>query len=225
MNCSEFKNKLDDFVDGCLSGGDHLEWERHLLRCSDCREEVDQLRSLIGDAARLPAEVAPARDLWPGIAARMKKRRSSPILATGFSWLSGGRLAAAAAFLVLLTVLVTTAVLRNRQETSVADRSPGGGDAFPTATRVLADFWTAEKEFLRATEQLLMVMEQRKFELSPKMIVVVEENLQILNRAIVRAKSALERDSGNRELGQILTAMYRKKMDFLQKATRLPAYI
>ncbi len=72
MNCSEFKNKLDDFVDGYLSGGDHLEWERHLLRCSDCREEVDQLRSLIGDAARLPAEVAPARDLWPGIAARMK---------------------------------------------------------------------------------------------------------------------------------------------------------
>ncbi|MEE9226247.1 MAG: hypothetical protein V3U66_00760, partial [Acidobacteriota bacterium] len=60
---------------------------------------------------------------------------------------------------------------------------------------------------------------------SPKMIVVVEENLQILNRAIVRAKSALERDPGNRDLGQILTAMYRRKMDFLQKATRLPAYL
>jgi hypothetical protein len=36
---------------------------------------------------------------------------------------------------------------------------------------------------------------------------------------------AIESDPGNRELGMLLTAMYRSKVGLLQRAARLPAAI
>jgi anti-sigma factor RsiW len=65
-------NRVDDYVDGVLSDADQAEVERHLRVCPDCRSAVEQTRSLVAAAGRLPPEVPPPADLWPGIASSLR---------------------------------------------------------------------------------------------------------------------------------------------------------
>lgn len=63
--------RLNDFVDQLLSDVEAAQVRRHLESCATCRAEVDDLRALLAQAAELPLAVAPPRDLWTGIRARV----------------------------------------------------------------------------------------------------------------------------------------------------------
>ena len=45
--------------------------EEHLHTCLSCNRALKQLRALIEGARQLPAEIEPARPLWPGIESRI----------------------------------------------------------------------------------------------------------------------------------------------------------
>ena len=47
---------------------------RHLMQCDACRAEEQALRTLLDEAAALPEEIAPPRDLWQNIAPRLESR-------------------------------------------------------------------------------------------------------------------------------------------------------
>jgi hypothetical protein len=47
----------------------------HLAGCASCRKLADALAIIAAAARALPREVAPSKDLWPGIAARIRPRR------------------------------------------------------------------------------------------------------------------------------------------------------
>jgi hypothetical protein len=76
MSCDKMENRLHDYVDGLLPKTEQGEFERHLDACPDCRQEAQFLRSLRRQAAILPKSIAPPRDLWPEIAARIEPKRS-----------------------------------------------------------------------------------------------------------------------------------------------------
>src|SRR5262249_59112171 len=65
MTCERVRDTLDDYVDGLLSEADFQEVELHLASCAECRHEERLLRALLAQAAALPRELAPGRDLWP----------------------------------------------------------------------------------------------------------------------------------------------------------------
>lgn len=48
----------------------------HLETCAACRAEVEGLRELLRDVARLPKAIEPARDLWVGIQQRLGTREA-----------------------------------------------------------------------------------------------------------------------------------------------------
>jgi tetratricopeptide (TPR) repeat protein len=63
---------LLDYIEGtALSEQQTRQIEQHLLECSICRKEEEELRSLLADIAALPTTEEPQRDLWPAIAARI----------------------------------------------------------------------------------------------------------------------------------------------------------
>ena len=64
------EDRLHDFVDGFVDDGEARGIEQHLEACDACRELVDSIRQLLGEAAGLSPGIAPARDLWPGFAQR-----------------------------------------------------------------------------------------------------------------------------------------------------------
>ena len=85
--------------------------------------------------------------------------------------------------------------------------------------------WTAfrasEQEYDRAIADLTRALQDHQDTLSPETIAVIEANLKTIDEAIRVAKAALEADPGNQRSVHMILAMYRKKVDLLQRAVAL----
>jgi anti-sigma factor RsiW len=65
---------LHGIADGTLAAAARAAAEAHLALCAECRADVDALRALVVATRALPREIAPERDLWPGIAGALARR-------------------------------------------------------------------------------------------------------------------------------------------------------
>ncbi|MFO7652545.1 MAG: zf-HC2 domain-containing protein [Candidatus Krumholzibacteriia bacterium] len=71
MNHHPVRELLDEYLDGELSRAEQMAVEEHLAVCAHCRAVCEETEQLLARARDLRVEVAPGRDLWPGIAARI----------------------------------------------------------------------------------------------------------------------------------------------------------
>ncbi len=71
FTCDDFSNRLAEFLERDVDETTRATMEAHALGCADCGALLADLRTLRIDAANLPA-LAPSRDLWQGIAARIE---------------------------------------------------------------------------------------------------------------------------------------------------------
>jgi anti-sigma factor RsiW len=217
MNCSELETRIDAFVDGELDQAERADVQSHLEHCDECRAAVEQLRALLRSAQALPRDVAPPRDLFPEIRSSLPRRHAtaSPALtaARGGAWLGWAGLAAS------LLILLTGSVLFLGRERAPA---PASLDAARPAAVVGGSLYlAAEQDYLRATEQLMAALEERRGELSPETAAVVEQNLEIIDTAIAEVKKALDEDPADARNGQFLNALHRQKIQLLWRASRL----
>jgi anti-sigma factor RsiW len=213
MKCENLTERLDDYLDGHLPRAERDEIEGHLRGCSACGREADGLRQLLRDAAALPREIAPGRDLWPGIEARLGRRGVM---------LSPLALAAAATLIVALTATLT--LVLSRDESVVR---PG---LAPEATITQAGLEAAsigdlgvleaEAHFERAAAGLLVELEARREILSPETMTAVEHNLRDIDIALREIRDALREDPANRGLVGMLGSTHRKKLWMLERVVR-----
>lgn len=111
LSCDQFTDALGAFLERDVDETARAAVEAHALSCADCGRLLADLRALRIDAANLP-ELAPSRDLWSGISARIQ----TPVVELGgrAGW-NGERqrrvsrvwLGLAAAGLVAITATVT----------------------------------------------------------------------------------------------------------------------
>ena len=224
-SCEMREERLNDYVDGLLTGADRADLDRHMAQCEGCREAVEALSALKGAASALPGSLEPPRDLWPEIRRGLSGSGDSPWWrvtgrrpASSWGWRVG--LAAAAVMLVAASVSITLLVVRPRPESTVAH---GTAASVPPGPAVLASYRAAENVYLRATGDLMAVLDDRRDELAPETVELLEENLRLIDEAINQMWSALENDpahSGNRHL---FNNLYQKKVTLLRQAVRLPA--
>jgi hypothetical protein len=230
-NHEKFERMLDLSMEGRLGDREREGLDAHLAACDVCRAELASARRLEQAVQRLPRELAPGRDLWPDIAARIagapeageeprpaqvievdftRPRRPSPALQR---WL----LAAAAIALVLLSSSLTALWIRGSQ--------PGALSGEPALTSppttALVAFQPAEREFVETVGELTLALEAQRDRLQPETIAVVEENLRIIETAIGEARAALEADPNNRDLTFQLVDIYKTKVELLQNAVQL----
>lgn len=216
MNCQVLDERLDDWVDGALTPREAAEVEAHLASCPRCREEERRLRRLLAHAAALPRSVAPPRDLWPGVAERVERRRS-------WEWAAGlGPWALAAAAAVVLTV---SAVLWQAGGPARV-RTVAIPAASPAATLVAGTgedpvLAAAERDYEAAANALLDALQQRRGRLAPETLAAVESNLEVIDRALAEVRRALAKDPESPELSRMLVATHRKKVDVLRRVVRL----
>lgn len=207
MNCTRMEELIDDFVDGRLPEGDRREVEEHIEHCAACRRAVEQLRSLVKRAAALPQEIQPARDLLPGIRRAVEQRPAPPASRSWIGWA-----ALAASVLLLVTLGLTTMTLRERGK-EAAQAAP--------APDAMTEIRAAEQEYLKAAELLAEALDKQRGTLSPETAALVDENLEIINRAISNVRLALNAEPGNAKNGQVLTALYQQKIEILRRVSRL----
>src|SRR5690606_34258390 len=121
MNCETIDANLDDWLDGLLDEARAQAFEAHLRECAACTVRAERARTLLAAAHRLPPEIPPSRDLWPGIAARLEApaapRRRQP------AWFRALAASVAAAGIFMAGMLANQ-VLENRpaQDALVTER-------------------------------------------------------------------------------------------------------
>jgi hypothetical protein len=225
MTHDEVLTRLDDWAGGELNDLEGAAVRVHLDGCDACRAEAEALRALVAEAAALPREIAPTRELWSGIEARIQPRAASapviplrsrlqaPLRRQPPAWL----LAAAAVLLVATTSLVT---LRFAGGPAGDGVRPGQG-ADAASMTAFAAFEPAEREYSRAIEDLRLLLDTRRDALAPETVAVLEENLAIIDAAIQQSRAALQADPSSRELAQMLAAAYDTKIEVLERAVQL----
>lgn len=219
MKCQEMDERLDDYVDGALDAAAAAEVERHLASCAACRAAEQATRRLLAHAAALPRSVAPPRDLWPGIERTIGRRGLADVLAWRQPWL----LAAAAAVVAALAAGVAWRGAPAAGVQAIAIPAAAGPRLEPAAATPGTDLALAEaeREYEAAAKALLAVLEQRRGRLAAEDLARVEDNVAVIDRALVEVRAALAKDPASPELNRMLVATHRKKVDVLRRVVRL----
>jgi hypothetical protein len=221
MTCQETRDRLDDYVDGALSEAALHDVELHLAACAGCAEEERRLRAVVAEAAALPREMSPPRDLWPGIADRIAAVRPRPtarVVRRVWSW-SPAALAAAAAVVIALGATLA------RVWPPTAGEQGGGGFVQQAAWTTEPSLLAAEREYARATAQLMAALDARKASLPQEMVANVEKDMTTIDAALRQVRTALRQDPGNPQLSHMLASTHQKKVDVLQRVVRLSSQL
>lgn len=221
MTCERVTERLDDYVDGELSEAEFQEVELHLVICDACREEERGLRAVVALAAALPRQQPPRRDLWPDIAGQLARRRRFALLSSPGRpqlWWAAG-LAAAATLVVAVWVVPrgtsegpAVAGQGSTPEAAVQPASLGGG---------LESFQDAERDYQRATAELMAALDTRRASLSPETSAAIDENLRVIDQALAEIRAALRTDPASPRLGRMLASTHEKKIDTLRRVLKL----
>lgn len=226
---------LDDYVGGELSPREERDVRRHLMQCDPCRAEEQALRSLLDEAAELPAEMAPPRDLWQDIAPRLQARVAPPaapgervdevrtIGPRPVRPLPWWMVAAASIALVATTALTTMKLTDGgggEQPTTIAAQ-PAQPPASANPNAALASFRPVEAEYEKAISDLQAVLDTKRDQLAPQTVAALEENLGIIDQAIRESREALAADPNSPELARMLSDTYDAKLNVLRRAVTL----
>lgn len=249
MTCAALDERLADYLEGTLDANERSAVERHLAECPRCASLVNDLQAIALDARALP-DLAPARDLWPEIEARIQ----APVISLPSAAERASRrrrvswTIAAAAGLVLATA--STTFLATRQwlapshpqqvavaptgtttpavpatvpDTRAAAAPPTTNDQRPTASNVSARKLPVEATYDREIQRLNAIVRDRRSELDPKTVQVIQHNLAVIDAAIAESRAALAKDPRSRFLHDQLNKSLDQKVELLRTVAFLPS--
>jgi hypothetical protein len=215
-------DRLCDYLDGELSPTQERELDEHLETCAACARTLDELRAVATRAQGLE-DRPPARNLWPGIAARISGAGArAPVVreivarprrrAVTFSV---PQLLAAGLALLMVGAGATWLVGMN----GAGPGSAGGvvRVAAPAAPAILA----AGGDYDAAVAELELLLEEYRSELDPRTIQAVERSLRVIDRAITEAREALAVDPADAYLSAHLAQTMQRKIELLRRAVRI----
>ena len=210
--------RLSKYLDGELSPDQRAACETHLADCTECRTTLDELRQVVARARMLEGQPTEG-DLWPAIAALLgpevvplaprhsgNHRRFSLTLP---------QLAAAGIALMLLSAGSAWVARSNW-------RAPGPSGSAPAATAAtLAAAGAASQKYDAAVSDLQKVLKLGRGRLDTATVRVLEQNLDLIDRAIGEAQRAVAADPLNVYLNGHLSQTRMRKLDLLRRAASL----
>jgi Putative zinc-finger len=241
----QWTDKLSEYLDDELSPGERAAVEAHLAQCLECARTLDELRRVVATAQALTPR-PPARDLWSGVAASIAAG-SPPQAGDGMApapfrsrqprrvSFTLPQLAAASLLLAVVSgglvwelrgrpdgvhggsVSVAAVLSRQHAGDSAVQINPGLSPSTPAVSTV----GFADLQYDAAVADLEKMLEKGRGRLDKSTVAIVEQNLEIIDRAIGQARQALEADPANSYLSSHLVEARRKKLDLLRRATAL----
>lgn len=157
--------------------------------------------------SELSGDIAPARDLWPGIDAAIghgragASRRWQPVFA-------------AAAALALLAVGIWLGRASVVPDPQMAAQSPASGLA-AAQPEVVPAAWSPDARYSRTRDQLMREASARLATLPPETKAKVQAGLEAVQKARVDIEQALGHDPGNALLQEMLVNTYQDEMRVL----------
>jgi tetratricopeptide (TPR) repeat protein len=92
----------------------------------------------------------------------------------------------------------------------------------PTATPdVVRPVNFADPQYDAAVSDLERALDERRNDLNPRTVEILERNLKLIDAAIAQARQALEQDPGNAYLNRHLVESRRRKLELLRRAASI----
>ncbi len=161
----------------------------------------------------------PAKDLWPGVAARLAVRTAPRRTQVS---LTLPQLAMAASLLMAVASGLTW--LAARQPATPADTQPvvvAESESTGEVEGGIINANFADAQFNAAVTDLEQILRDERDRLDPRTVLVIERNLKAIDVAIQEARMALNDDPANAYLNSHLADARRRKLDLLRHATTL----
>lgn len=219
----QWTDRLSEYLDDDLPQTERAALEAHLPECPSCASVLSELRRVVGRARALEPR-SPAHDLWPGIAARIGATAEVPgVVGLPVRRKPPRRLSfslpqLAAAGIALTAISSAAAWMLHPDMPAVAVSSPS--PATPAAITV-GSHPTAAQSYAAAVDDLERVLAAGRGQLDTATVRVIEQNLAVIDRAIVQAQRAVLADSANLYLNSHLAETMRRKLDLLRQAAAL----
>ena len=251
MNHEQARELLHDYLDGTLGREQRRTLEAYLEENSELREELIQLHRLLDRVAALPEEVAPARDLWPGIAAAIVEGgtavepglwghlaawrptfRERPILA-----LRPALAVAAVLALVLLAALFQRdgdggselAVTPDATDEQWTEQGPGPGSGQGSGTWQAGESYAVlvalELECMPVTSLAISHLGPAEDNQTVQSLGLIAHQQRIVDLAIADLRVAWAMYPESPYLTRLLKNAYRTKADLQRRATELAVHI
>lgn len=238
-DCASFEERLMAYLERELDDETRASMEHHRASCGRCDALVRDLAELSRQASTLPP-IAPARDLWPEINARLETpivplhattsggvpvRSTEPTEAVvplaSRRMISLRTFAVAATMLIAVTSVMTWRVARSggRADQQVASSVPSA-DGASTDTRA-ALVTNAGVVYEQEISALRTIVDERFTELDSATVAVLRRNLEIIDRAILDSREALERDPASRVLSTTLDRALESKLALMRRVALL----
>jgi len=215
MTCSQCRKLLHETGGIDLDPAARAALEEHLTGCEECRRQAEEIAALTRAAAELPHQIAPQRDLWPGIRARLDGvGTGEPEFRTWHFPRLTRPLAVAAS---LLAILVGTLSLLNLPGTGYAGLERFSGER----TIGLITTTAMEKQYVGATEELIYAVAEVRGALPETTLAVIDENLELVDQTIIASRTAVQKYPADIGLQAMLAAAWEQKIALLQQTARL----
>ncbi|MFP6582155.1 MAG: zf-HC2 domain-containing protein [Candidatus Hydrogenedentota bacterium] len=210
MNCEKTLEQLHDAIDGLLAEDAQQAFTDHLADCDSCREEYAFMKNILAETAELPKNIQPDRDLWDDILAKLDVEAKPANVVTFPKQIKRwAPLVAVAALILVVASLQSfgpdTATDPVTKETTVA-----------IANTPDEEIVALEAQYADARTTLMQALEARKQELPEDLVATIEENLNIIENAVVDINRALAENPENPELERMLHAAYQSEVSLLQ---------
>jgi hypothetical protein len=219
----KWKDRLSAYVDGELDSVDRAALEAHVEQCDECRETLKQLRGVVGWAQSYEGR-RPTRDVWPGIAAEIRK---SPRAVVNLSTEREQRVSSRrfsipqliAAGISLLVVgsgswfVARSTVPEDRLAEVIGVSAPAEGVTVAAAIHAARTYGPAIADL----ERLLL---EEESSLDTTTVRILREKLLVIDKAMAEAQEALARDPNSGYLVDHYTGMMRKKLSVLRTIAR-----
>jgi len=218
MTMHEWTDKLSDYLDGELDADERVAVDAHLRECAECSATLNDLKRVVSTAHGLAA-IPPSHDLWPGIESRIERVPAQHRVSFTIT-----QLAAAAVVLMAVSAGIAVKFVAPAMSTASATlpstqaaRTPSTPAPEPDAVPVAL----ADAQYDAAVADLEKAVRAGRGHLDASTITIVENNLKIIDQAIMQARDALAADPANAYLSDHLIEARRRKLDLLRRAAAL----
>ncbi|HET9038721.1 MAG TPA: zf-HC2 domain-containing protein [Gemmatimonadales bacterium] len=227
----QWTDRLSEYLDDELPPDERTAIEAHLRHCVACGAVLADLKRIVARAQGLEDRL-PARDLWPGIAARIGAAPAAgprPVVALEARrrrW-SFSLPELAAAGIALMALSGGAAWLLHPGATApipVAARPAPAPALSPTGSPRVAltsSRRAAGQSYDAAVADLERVLTAGRGRLDSTTVRVIERNLATIDSAIAQAQRAVAADSANVYLNSHLAETMRRKLELLRQAAAL----
>jgi ferric-dicitrate binding protein FerR (iron transport regulator) len=123
MNCEEYKNRIEKYLDGMITGDEWSELQKHMEACPSCRAEFDRCVFIEKAITQAFASSTSAEQAGTSLVARLPAEPDRKPLARRPVLFAGKRAAIAAGFLLAAGLLLGFALGRGGESATVPLRA------------------------------------------------------------------------------------------------------